>query len=84
MKYILEKIRSIFGFAPKPRSQECGKILVHFSDNMIALADNQDAAQALVMQRCLNSMEPVFADFYDATQEDIEWFRARKEEEEIP
>lgn len=80
MRTLIQKIKSWLGFKDV-ETFSTGKILVHFSDNMLALADNHDEAQALVMQRSMNSMEPVYADFYEATPEDVQWFIDRQEGE---
>ena len=78
MKNLIQKIKALFGCKDE-EAVSTGKVLVHFSDGLCALADSHDDAQALVLQRCMTSMEPVYADFYEATPEDIEEFNKIRE-----
>lgn len=80
MRTLIQKIKALFGFKVV-ETVSTGKVLVHFSDGLCAIADNDHEAQAMVMQRCLQEAEPVYADFYEATPEDIEEFRKIQEEE---
>lgn len=82
MRTLFQKIKSWLGFREAPQEFDHEKVLVHFSDGLCTLADNAHEAQAMVMQRCLQESEPVFANFYRATPEDVEEFRKIQEGEE--
>lgn len=80
MKKMIQKIKALFGYK-EVETASTGKVFVHFSDGLCTLADNAHEAQAMVMQRCLQEAEPVFANFYRATPEDAEEFRKIQEGE---
>ncbi len=55
---------------PKPPALS-GKTLVLFADGRVALANNPDHAQAIVIGECMTSGNVVMADFRPATLDEV-------------
>lgn len=74
MKRLTTYLKSIWANLFPKASPPTGKILVEFSDGVWIVVDNAREAQSAVLQRCMTSMEPMYANFYSATEEDIAEF----------